>query len=104
MKKFLILALTLLLAAAFIGSALAVPPGKTVEFTGSKMGKVIFDGKKHADAGMKCNDCHPKIFKMKKGSAKITMAEHKPGVSCGTCHNGTKAFAQQGNCAKCHKK
>ncbi len=104
MKKFVILALTILVAVAFISTAFAVPAGKTVEFTGSKMGKVTFDGKKHAAAGMKCNDCHPKTFKMKKGSIKITMADHKPGVACGTCHDGTKAFAQQGNCAKCHVK
>lgn len=104
MKKLIILSFTLLLAIAFIGTAFAVPAGKTVDFAGGKMGKVTFDGKKHADAGQKCNDCHPKVFKMKKGSIKITMAEHKSGIACGTCHDGSKAFAQQGNCAKCHVK
>ncbi len=104
MKKFIILALTLIVAVAFISTALAVPPGKTIEYTKSKMGKVTFDGKKHADAGKKCNDCHPKLFKMKTGSAKITMAEHKPGVQCGTCHDGKVAFVQKGNCKRCHKK
>ncbi|UCG77637.1 MAG: hypothetical protein JSV21_08645 [Nitrospirota bacterium] len=104
MKKLIILSFTLLLAIAFIGTAFAVPAGKTVDYAGGKMGKVAFDGKKHADAGAKCNDCHPKVFKMKKGSMKITMAEHKAGIACGTCHDGSKAFAQQGNCAKCHVK
>jgi hypothetical protein len=68
MKKVAIL-LTVLIVMAFIGSALAVPPGKTIEYTKSPMGKVIFDGKIHADKGKKCNDCHTKIFQMKTGTA-----------------------------------
>jgi len=104
MKKFAILALTLLLAVAFVASvAFAVPPGKTVEFPGGKLGKVVFDGKKHAAAGNKCNNCHPKIFKMKKGSTKITMKDINAGKFCGTCHNGTKAFKATA-CKKCHVK
>ncbi|MCC6347697.1 MAG: hypothetical protein IT388_10965, partial [Nitrospirales bacterium] len=71
--------LVVLIAVVFIGSAMAVPPGKTVEFADGAAGKVIFDGKVHADKGLKCNDCHTKIFQMKKGSAKITMAEMKEG-------------------------
>ncbi|TAL23474.1 MAG: hypothetical protein EPN94_09400 [Nitrospirae bacterium] len=95
--------LTLLIAIAFVGSAMAVGTGKTVEFAGGKEGKVIFDGKTHAEKGAKCNDCHPKTFAMKKGTAKIA-APHKAGEFCGTCHDGKKAFAQEGNCVKCHKK
>jgi c(7)-type cytochrome triheme protein len=102
MKKVAIL-LTVLVVVAFIGSALAVPPGKTIEYTKSSMGKVIFDGKIHADAGKKCNDCHTKIFQMKTGTTKIK-APHKPGETCGVCHNGEVAFLQQGNCKRCHKK
>ncbi len=105
MKLFVVL-LTFAIVVAMIGSAMAVPPGKTLEFAGGAMGKVVFDGKVHADKGLKCNDCHTKIFKMKKGSAKITMADINGGKFCGECHNGTKAFASKdpGNCAKCHKK
>ncbi len=104
MRKILILAVVLAVALAFIGTALAVPPGKTVEFKGGPMGKVVFVGKKHADAGMKCNNCHPKIFKMKKGADKITMKDIYAGKFCGTCHNGEKAFKAKANCKKCHKK
>ena len=103
MKKFLILALTLALAAAFIGSAMAVPPGKTVDYEGGGLGKVVFDGKKHADAGKKCNDCHPKVFQMKKGADKITMKDMNAGKNCGTCHNGTVAF-KASECKRCHVK
>lgn len=90
-----------------IGNVMAVPPGKTVEFA-SPMGKVIFAGKAHADTGLKCADCHikPKLFEMKKGGDKITMAAMNDGKFCGTCHDGNKAFSVKdpANCAKCHKK
>ena len=91
--------------AAFSLSAMAVPPGKTVEFQ-SPMGKVVFDGKAHASKGLKCNACHTKIFKMKKGADKITMAAMKEGKFCGACHNGEKAFKANdpADCKKCHKK
>ncbi|MGE5300868.1 MAG: cytochrome c3 family protein [Acidobacteriota bacterium] len=99
------LILTVFIALAFVGSALAVPAGKTVEFKDGAMGKVIFDGKVHADKGLKCNDCHTKIFPMKK-SEKLTMAAMNEGKECGTCHNGEKAFSVKDakDCAKCHKK
>jgi len=93
-------------AAAFFGSVMAAPPGMKVEFSGGPMGKVTFDGKVHADKGLKCNDCHTNIFQMKKGAAKITMAAINKGEYCGTCHNGTKAFkaGDAKNCTTCHKK
>lgn len=103
MKKAALL-VTILAVLAFVGSAMAVAPGKTIEYAGGAMGKVVFDGKTHADAGNKCADCHPNVFQMKQGSAKITAAEHVPGKFCGACHDGTKAFDQKGNCAKCHVK
>jgi c(7)-type cytochrome triheme protein len=90
-----------------IGNAMAVPPGKTLEFA-SPMGKVHFDGKVHADKGLKCADCHskPKLFEMKQGKDKITMAAMNEGKFCGACHDGKKAFSVKGpaDCVKCHKK
>ena len=89
-----------------IGSAMAVPSDKTLEFA-SPMGKVIFSGKVHADKGLKCTGCHtnPKLFTMKKGADKITMDEINAGKFCGACHNGKKAFkaSDEANCGKCHK-
>jgi c(7)-type cytochrome triheme protein len=95
--------LTIAVIAAFVSSAMAVPPGKTLEYEGGGTGKVVFDGKIHADKGLKCNDCHTTIFQMKKGSAKLTMADLNAGKYCGVCHNGTKSFKVV-NCARCHKK
>lgn len=104
--------LTLLIAIAFIGSAMAVGTGKTVEYPGTTSGKVIFDGTSHQKAGGKCPDCHkgnlpfgpmgPHKERMK---APMKDGKHVAGEFCGTCHNGTKAFAQdEANCNKCHKK
>jgi len=103
--KLLTILLTIAIAVVFIGSAMAVPPGKTVEYAGGGAGKIVFDGKIHADKGLKCNDCHTKIFQMKK-AATIKMADMNAGKNCGECHNGTKAFksSDAANCGKCHKK
>ncbi len=67
---------------------------------------MVFDGKTHADKGLKCADCHPGNFKMKKGDAVLTMKDMEAGKNCGACHNGTKAFGvkEATSCAKCHKK
>jgi c(7)-type cytochrome triheme protein len=87
----------------FSGPALAVPPGMTVEYTMSPLGKVVFDGKLHADKGLTCDKCHTAVFQMKKGTAQIKMADHMAGKDyCFACHNGTVSFKSEGNCARCH--
>jgi c(7)-type cytochrome triheme protein len=97
--------ITLLVAVAFAGGVFAVPPGKNIDYAGGGAGKVVFDGKTHADKGLKCNDCHTKIWPMKKGM-KMTMEEMNAGKYCGSCHNGEKAFStgKADECSKCHKK
>ncbi len=106
MKNFFVLAIAIVVVLAFTMTAFAVPSGKTVEFSPMGAGKVVFSGKVHADHGLKCSNCHPAIFKMKKGADAITMKDINDGKFCGTCHNGTKAFATNNaaNCAKCHMK
>lgn len=98
-------AIVILIGVVFAVNAGAVPPGKTAEWD-APMGKVTFDGKVHADKGLKCLDCHSKIFKMKKGSTEMKMADINGGKFCGECHNGTKAFETNNpaNCVRCHKK
>ena len=105
MKK-LITALSLILTVVAGSSALAVGPGKTLEFTGSPMGTVIFDGTVHKNAGLNCSDCHnPEVFpKMKQGTVKITMNDLYAGKYCGRCHDGKKAFTIKDNCTRCHHK
>jgi c(7)-type cytochrome triheme protein len=100
-----VLVLGLLVTVAFIGNAFAVGPGKTVEYAGGSAGKVILDGKAHAEKGLKCTDCHTKIYQMKKGEG-VKMADINAGKGCGVCHNGEKAFktSDPASCNKCHKK
>jgi c(7)-type cytochrome triheme protein len=95
-----VVALGTMLVAA---QAMAVSAGKTVEWQ-TPMGQVVFRGDDHAGKGMKCSECHSKIFKMKKGAASMKMADIYAGKYCGVCHNGKRAFKAAGNCAKCHKK
>ncbi len=106
MKKLSIIALIVAVVLVLAGSVFAVPSGKTVEFDGKSAGKVVFDGKVHADKGNKCADCHQSgLFKMKKGADVITMKDINEGKFCGACHDGTKAFSakEAANCSKCHK-
>lgn len=95
----------LLAVVLWMGSAIAVPPGKSIEFAGGALGKVTLDGKTHAEKA-KCPDCHPKVFQMKKGATKFKMADINAGKACGVCHDGKKAFKANdpANCTKCHKK
>jgi c(7)-type cytochrome triheme protein len=99
--------ISIFVAIAFVGSAMAVGPGKTVEYAGGTAGKVIFKGDTHgAKQGLKCNDCHPKPFGMKKGTMKMTKEDHGKAEFCGICHDGKKAFSQssEADCGKCHMK
>jgi c(7)-type cytochrome triheme protein len=95
---------TLVLGVGLCGLALAVPPGKILTFNESPMGKVVFDGQVHKDAGIQCMECHNDgMFpKMAQGTVKITMEAIYAGRLCGVCHNGQRAFATVGNCSRCH--
>lgn len=103
MKRFFSIFVAVCFLLSLAGLAMAQGPGKKVEYDEKTQGKVVFDGKVHADAGLKCADCHskPKLFTMKKSELK--MADMKAGKSCGACHDGKKAFSVS-ECAKCHKK
>jgi len=104
MLKTFFIALTVLFSLS--GTGLAVSSGKVLEFNSGPMGKVIFDGKVHQEAGAICKDCHnDQMFpKMKQGTVKITMEEIYAGRLCGVCHNGKRAFAPADNCSRCHTK
>jgi len=99
----IVLAVCVVLALA-AGSAFAVMSGKVVVYEAKGVGKVVFDGKVHADKGLACSDCHPSPFQMKTGGDEITMDSMNKHRTCGVCHDGTKAFKadDQKNCGKCH--
>jgi c(7)-type cytochrome triheme protein len=104
--------LSFLIAIALTTSAMAVLPGKTVEYAGGEAGKVVFKGDTHGPKqGLKCADCHPKPFGMKKGDFKMSKDDHGKADFCGKCHdgkehNGTVVFSQstEADCGKCHMK
>ena len=77
-------------------------PCETIVYEGRNMGKVVFDRKKHSDAGMECSDCHPGVFSKKAGTGKMK-PPHKLDMSCGVCHNGKDAPGVHENCMVCHK-
>jgi c(7)-type cytochrome triheme protein len=53
----------------------------------------------------KCAACHEEPFKMKAGTATITMDAMKEGQACGLCHNGKAAFESNfDTCPRCHVK
>jgi c(7)-type cytochrome triheme protein len=106
MKSLVVFCSAVVVLLVLTATSFAVPSGKAVEFEGKGAGKVVFDGKTHADKGLKCADCHqPSLFKMKKGANTVTMKDINEGRFCGACHNGTKAFDAKdaANCEKCHK-
>jgi len=72
---------------------------KDVKYAGGGAGAVVFGHTFHT-AAFACDQCHPKLFAMKK-SGKLKMEPMYEGKSCGACHNGQMAFAST-ECAKCH--
>ena len=56
-----------------------------------------------AHAKLACIDCHTAIFPMKLTKTITSMDEINQKKSCGTCHNGTRAF-DASECGKCHPK
>jgi c(7)-type cytochrome triheme protein len=86
-------------AAATVPAAIAFPPDP------SSPGKVTFDHAAHLAKGAKCADCHPRPFAMKKGGTKLAMDAMGEGKTCGTCHDGQKAFGvlDGEKCDTCHR-
>ena len=66
------------------------------------MADVVFPHKTHTQI-LSCANCHPGIFKEKKGANKFTMYDVWSGEYCGRCH-GKVAFQPKGfeNCQRCH--
>lgn len=83
--------------------------GGNIIFSDTKrFAPVFFSHQKHKAVGNQCNDCHPKLFKKKKGSTDakkaLSMKNFRKGLYCGTCHDGGKAFSVKTSCDKCHVK
>ncbi len=78
--------------------------GGDITFHPEGASAVVYSHDLHvAKLGLKCNNCHYQIYKMSvQANRSATMAEMQKGESCGTCHNGKKAFDVKTNCTRCH--
>lgn len=92
-------------AALLSGSvAWAAVGGGTITFKVSGAKNVVFSHDNHAGTKMlKCSECHNAIFTTRAHHFKATMKDMQAGRSCGTCHNGQRAFDVRGNCTRCHQ-
>lgn len=85
-------------------AVLAKIGGGDITFKLEKAANVTYSHDTHVTkAGLKCADCHFRLFNTKETHSKVSMAEMQKGLSCGACHNGQRTFDVKANCAKCHK-
>ncbi len=68
---------------------------------------VVFAHQEHTmGAGLSCDSCHDDIFAMEAGAAEaaedFTMQAMYDGKYCGSCHDGSTAFAANTRCTTCH--
>lgn len=51
----------------------------------------------------RCDACHTRLFEMELGKTDISMDMMREGQSCGTCHDGERAFnVSIQSCNRCH--
>jgi len=82
------------------GKASAPAVYKAPEVLGKGSTAVRFNHETHI-AQSRCNDCHPRLFKIKKGANRITMTDHGRNRYCFGCHDGRKTFSSN-DCSRCH--
>ena len=99
--------LILLIPAALLAAASFAPAMelKDVTYTTTNAGKVVFSHtvhmqkKERTTPNFSCKTCHSSGIEKNRH---YTMTDMEKGKSCGTCHDGKKAFALA-NCTQCHK-
>ncbi len=87
-------------ALALAGGALALPGGQSTTYRGGGEGRVTFDARSHAKAGLLCRDCHADRFPTRR-TGLISRADHERGSACFGCHDGKRAFSA---CDGCHRR
>jgi c(7)-type cytochrome triheme protein len=65
-------------------------------------GNVVFPHTAHIDM-FGCDECHPDLFKPKRGANRASMEDMENGESCGACHDGDTAFGVAEDCDSCHE-
>lgn len=95
----------MILIFSFFGLVSGKIGGGDITFRPQKAKEVIFRHESHvSEIGIKCTDCHDRLYTTKGKHKGVTMAEMRRGFSCGACHDGKKAFDVRANCSNCHKK
>jgi len=99
--------------AGVAGAQIKVPADFAFERGKDSPGTVTFSHEKHKAKVDKCQACHTKVFKMKKGTTgALTMEKMKAGELCGACHAPKPAAGlptsfpteDKASCERCHKK
>ena len=76
---------------------------RDISYNVKGLGTTVFSHATHiAKTGGSCKGCHNSSVITGKEKA-VTMAEMEKGRTCGSCHNGKRAFAVTANCGNCHK-
>ena len=71
-------------------------------FKDEEAGNVTFSHANHIEI-FGCGECHPDLFKAKRGVNRMTMEEMENGQFCGACHDGDTAFSVAEDCESCHQ-
>jgi c(7)-type cytochrome triheme protein len=86
------------------GSSWGKVGGGDIVFHVSGAANVVYSHEIHVGKiGLKCRECHYRIYTTVEGHQQKTMADMESGQSCGACHNGTRAFAVKIGCPRCHQ-
>ena len=77
-----------------------------VTISSEATGPIEFSHYLHLEkVGKNCPSCHNTLFNIDPAKPRLSAtmkAMEEKAVSCGACHNGTRAFSVKGDCAKCH--
>jgi c(7)-type cytochrome triheme protein len=88
-----------------VSPAWAVIGGGDIVFTVEGMASVLYSHDYHVSkAKLGCSECHYALYTNRAQHKVVGMAGMQKGKSCGSCHNGKRAFdvADKKNCATCH--
>lgn len=88
---------------ALVPLASAGVGGGEITFKANGAKHVLFSHEAHVQKkGLKCSECHNRIFIPKASAFSLSMADIRQGQACGVCHDGDHAFGIDGNCQRCH--
>lgn len=84
--------------------AFAVVGGGEITFKMKDAGDVVFSHESHVGVHfLACTDCHTVPFTTRGQHIPVSMDQMAQGLSCGACHDGTRAFSVRENCQICHR-